>query len=333
MTTTLEKIINGREQSSFLVVEDSVKQGSARLVHELVEVSAQKDSKRNILLCCLEKAPRHARKLIPEAVVPTILDLQPSFLFPSDEHDTASFGLDAFVTRIRDMISQILSAPNSKITVLIDSINPILRYTAIGPFYRSMHKLAAMSSDAIRFIVLYHGDVPALDHDGTQLPTPIDSILSEIASTYITVRNGIEFGISFDGDEVPDIYTPLYGQCQNGGVCEVLHKKKSGKVTREAVGYQVVSGNSRLTFATVDELRGFGESVKEAEPESDKPEPDPTAHLSFNLRLTDQQKAARSEVALPYMQAQVEVPSSSTIYYEPDDDDFDEEDPDDDLDI
>ncbi|KAI9013096.1 Elongator complex protein 5 [Gaertneriomyces semiglobifer] len=324
MTTTLEKIINGREQSSFLVVEDSVKQGSARLVHEIVEVSAQKDS----------KAPRHARKLLPDSVVPTILDLQPSFLFQSDEHGTASFVFDAFVTRLKDMISQVLSAPNSKITVLIDSINPILRYTAIGPFYRSMHKLAAMSSDAIRFIVLYHGDVPALDNDGTQLPTPIDSVLSEIATTYITVRNGIDFGISFDGDGVPDMYTSLHGQCQTGGVCEVLHKKKSGKVAREAVGYQVASGNSRLTFATVDELRGFGESVKEAVPESDKQqEPDPTAHLSFNLRLTDQQKAARSEVALPYMQAQVEAPSSSTIYYEPDDDDFDEEDPDDDLDI
>ena len=68
---------------------------------------------------------------------------------------------------------------------------------------------------------------------------------------------------------------------------------------------------------------------------------DPTADLSFNLRLTDSEKQARSQVRLPYTldneQKAVQLdPSSGSgqIIYHPDDaDDFDEEDPDEDLDI
>ena len=76
---------------------------------------------------------------------------------------------------------------------------------------------------------------------------------------------------------------------------------------------------------------------------------DPTANLTFNLRLTSEQKEARSNVVLPYTkQAHKRHDRSVTngpasgqlgggggqIHYQPDDaDDFDEDDPDDDLDI
>ena len=51
--------------------------------------------------------------------------------------------------------------------------------------------------------------------------------------------------------------------------------------------------------------------------------------VSFNLNLTDNQREARSNVQLPYMQAQKQP---AVIFYAPDDaDDFDEEDPDSDL--
>ncbi len=68
---------------------------------------------------------------------------------------------------------------------------------------------------------------------------------------------------------------------------------------------------------------------------------DPTKNLSFNLRLTESEKQARSQVKLPYMldQGQKAVhfersSGSGQIIYQPDDaDDFDEEDPDEDLDI
>ena len=68
---------------------------------------------------------------------------------------------------------------------------------------------------------------------------------------------------------------------------------------------------------------------------------DPAANLPFNLKLTDSEKMARSQVKLPYMLGKEEKaaqldgpPGRGMIFYQPDDaDDFDEEDPDDDLDI
>ncbi|KAJ1676170.1 hypothetical protein EV182_008723, partial [Spiromyces aspiralis] len=70
---------------------------------------------------------------------------------------------------------------------------------------------------------------------------------------------------------------------------------------------------------------------------------DPTANLSFNLRLTDEQRKAKESVELPYMKAQVasaqmqgerEYQEAGQIIYQPDaDDDWDEDDPDDDLEI
>lgn len=65
---------------------------------------------------------------------------------------------------------------------------------------------------------------------------------------------------------------------------------------------------------------------------------DPRDNLTFNLHLTDEEKAMRAETALPYAKTHEEkqqvLQGTGAIFYEPDDvDDFDDEDPDDDLDI
>uniref|UniRef100_A0A670Z1V1 Elongator complex protein 5 n=1 Tax=Pseudonaja textilis TaxID=8673 RepID=A0A670Z1V1_PSETE len=68
---------------------------------------------------------------------------------------------------------------------------------------------------------------------------------------------------------------------------------------------------------------------------------DPTARLTFNLRLTEAERQARESVPLPYhfsAEKKSSLLQTSTeegkIYYEPDAaDDFDDEDPDDDLDV
>lgn len=68
---------------------------------------------------------------------------------------------------------------------------------------------------------------------------------------------------------------------------------------------------------------------------------DPAANLTFDLHLTTKEKAARSQVVLPYTSAQeegglvaVKSLGSGRIFYEPDEEDcFGDSDPDDDLDI
>ncbi|KAG8197791.1 hypothetical protein JTE90_006491 [Oedothorax gibbosus] len=58
-------------------------------------------------------------------------------------------------------------------------------------------------------------------------------------------------------------------------------------------------------------------------------QPDPTANLTFNLRLKDEEVKAKNELQLPYMKTSDEAIVQSLI----DNDLYDEEDPDDDLDI
>ncbi|XP_068612032.1 elongator complex protein 5 isoform X2 [Brachionichthys hirsutus] len=68
---------------------------------------------------------------------------------------------------------------------------------------------------------------------------------------------------------------------------------------------------------------------------------DPTAKLTFNLRLSDAERKAREKLSLPFVFSKEKKtallhsgPGSGKIHYEPDaNDDFDEEDPDDDLDL
>lgn len=126
-------------------------------------------------------------------------------------------------------------------------------------------------------------------------------------------------------------------------VAKVMWKRKSGKVLHETNAFRCDGqGISVMTAAAQEEEEDLDEDLQESAGL------DPTANLSFNLTLTDEQRRAKEKVVLPYMKAQnrgtVEIessehtiappPSSGSIYYEPDAaDDFDDEDPDEDLDI
>lgn len=63
-------------------------------------------------------------------------------------------------------------------------------------------------------------------------------------------------------------------------------------------------------------------------------EADPTAHLTFNLGLTDKQRLHKDEIILPYVGAGQHNPAMQISYTPDAADDFDEdEDPDEDLDV
>ncbi|RKP02723.1 hypothetical protein CXG81DRAFT_17610 [Caulochytrium protostelioides] len=88
-------------------------------------------------------------------------------------------------------------------------------------------------------------------------------------------------------------------------------------------------GSGGMTITKVTPARSAAAS------ETAAPE-DPMAQITtFNLGLTEQQRADRAKVALPYtLQAQKAAPSDGRIEYEYDEgDDYDEDDLDDDLDI
>jgi Elongator subunit Iki1 len=113
----------------------------------------------------------------------------------------------------------------------------------------------------------------------------------------------------------------LYTNDGGDSHCNLLLKKKSGKVAREDT-ICTLSGNE-VTFKA--EVLDFKQLVEEKEV---------SFNSAMNLGLTDEQRKQKDSVVLPYLEAQKEEESNGLIHYQPDNlDDYDDEDPDDDLDI
>ncbi|KAJ3280877.1 hypothetical protein HK104_000350 [Borealophlyctis nickersoniae] len=323
-STNLERIVAWKEPSSLIVVEDSTKQASAQLLRELV-AGAPKEL-QSLVLCCIENSPQRALRLVPPGISPVVVNVHSSVYAwdttPEQTADRAQRAHESTVDGLADCIEEIVGAESSqKITVLLDSLNSLILGHPLSKAADLVKRLSNLSSDVVRIIVPFHGDIPSL-HSAPAMT--IDAILAHLCTTYINVRHSKDVARGED-------FVSLDAQSPAGAVCDVIHKKKSGRVARELVYFEVSQSTGRLIFTVFDDMKGMEEGVQQLKV-STAPAKDPTANLSFNLRLTEEQKSARSEVVLPYMKAQ-EVTSEPTIYYEPDDDDYDEEDPDDDLDI
>ncbi|XP_074653792.1 elongator complex protein 5-like [Tubulanus polymorphus] len=122
--------------------------------------------------------------------------------------------------------------------------------------------------------------------------------------------------------------------------CHTTLKKLSGKVIKTIEHFSISEVNEIIGIATEESIAAIKNTVDVANLKSAKPT-DPMANLTFNLKLTENEKTARSQVKLPYMHdtkiQEVTLHRSvgdGKIFYQPDEvDDFDEDDPDDDLDI
>lgn len=140
-------------------------------------------------------------------------------------------------------------------------------------------------------------------------------------------------------------YLTVTSNCiSKGGIAHIEWRKKSGKVTYESNGF-ILNGDL-LDVVPTSQLTGAVEENNQTDELQDDamqldPKMDPTANLSFNLSLTDEQRKQKEDLVLPYLKAQQfevsideEKKAGGLIYYDPDAaDDFDDEDPDDDLDI
>ncbi|GBM00640.1 hypothetical protein AVEN_117995-1 [Araneus ventricosus] len=96
----------------------------------------------------------------------------------------------------------------------------------------------------------------------------------------------------------------------------------SGKVNSLSLEYKISENFELSSLVDVQLLKS--KEVKEKKP-------DPTANLTFNLKLKDDEKEARNQLQLPYMKMQNS--DDAVIQNLLENDFYDEEDPDDDLDI
>lgn len=114
-------------------------------------------------------------------------------------------------------------------------------------------------------------------------------------------------------------------------LAKITKRSKSGKVMQDEVIFSVsedltVAIHNKPCHKTTD---------------SEEQQADPTANLTFNLRLSDTERQAKEKLALPFVFSREKKSAllhpgqgSGRILYEPDaNDDYDQEDPDDDLDV
>lgn len=188
-------------------------------------------------------------------------------------------------------------------TLVIDSLSWILRHLSPPAVCKTLQQLR--KGGAVRAIIgLLHVDMHQRGTVGS---------VCHLATSVINLAPGMKV------DEA---------------VAKITKRSKSGKVMQDE---EVFSIKDDLTVMVLSKPSQLGR--KQVDPEEQ--ETDPTANLTFNLRLSDTEREAKEKLALPFVFSKEKKtallhshPGSGRILYEPDaNDDYDQEDPDDDLDI
>lgn len=119
-----------------------------------------------------------------------------------------------------------------------------------------------------------------------------------------------------------------------GVIAKTTRRTKTGKINQAE---EMFSIKEDLTVS----IHSKPVHPRTSQTNTDETEVDPTANLTFNLRLSETERQAKENLALPFVFSREKKsallqsgPGSGRIHYEPDaNDDFDQEDPDDDLDV
>uniref|UniRef100_A0A4W5PKU1 Elongator complex protein 5 n=1 Tax=Hucho hucho TaxID=62062 RepID=A0A4W5PKU1_9TELE len=205
---------------------------------------------------------------------------------------------------LEDIGTLLKQTPQAKaVTLVIDSLSWILRHHDPAAICQKLQALK--KGGVVRAVIgLLHSD---LHQRGT-----VGSI-RHLATSVITVAPGTR-GL--------------------GAVAKTTRRTKSGKLMQDE---EIFSISEDLTV-TIQSKRSHSGSTPM---NTDESEVDPTANLTFNLRLSDTQREAKEKLPLPFVFSKEKKSAllhpctgSGRILYEPDaNDDYDQEDPDDDLDV
>ncbi|XP_062305225.1 elongator complex protein 5 [Osmerus eperlanus] len=203
-----------------------------------------------------------------------------------------------------DISTCLKQTPNNKgLTLVIDSLTWILRHLNPTVICQTLHQLK--KGGAVRTIIgLLHAD---LHQHGT-----VGSVC-HLATSVITVAPGPR---------------------DQGTVAKITRRSKSGKILQAE---EIFSIKEDLTVT----VHGKPNPSGAKQMDTVETETDPTANLTFNLRLSEKERQAKEKLSLPFVFSKDKKsallhsgPGSGRIVYEPDaNDDFDQEDPDDDLDV
>ncbi|XP_066878208.1 elongator complex protein 5 isoform X6 [Kogia breviceps] len=198
------------------------------------------------------------------------------------------------------------------VTIALDSLSWLLLHLPCTTLCQALHTLSHQDS--------CHGDsspgeqvhVLGLLHEELHGPGPLGA-LSSLAQTEVTLSGAM-------------------GQTS----AHILYRRPQQRPTHQTQWFSILPDFSL-------ELQRGPPLESQPYPDPHAPSMDPTAHLTFNLRLSKKEREARDSLTLPFQfssekQQALLCPglgqATSHIFYEPDVyDDLDQEDPDDDLDV
>ncbi|XP_051900565.1 elongator complex protein 5 [Pristis pectinata] len=297
-----------------VVVTDSLECEGRSLVKSLVSAAALRGEPVHVF--SLELSVSDFSHGLDEGVRGR-LRFEDGFSDPLHWEQSEAFSLDQFrAPELLARVSWALGTSRGPCTVVVDSLSRVLQRKGATALCRELgefQRRAAAAGLQIRQVLgLLHADLH---------PPQVLEVVGQMASAVVTLTPVPE------GHESCRDFLPH-------GVATTLLRKKSGKVVRTVEYFTVEDG-----FGVRTSVGPVG--TKEAVSEGDVTSADPAANLTFNLRLTGEERRAREGVSLPFHFTAARKAAllqrgadGGTIHYELEPgDDVDPEDPDDDLDI
>ncbi|EPB89703.1 hypothetical protein HMPREF1544_03503 [Mucor circinelloides 1006PhL] len=345
----LDQLLNNKKSSSFIFINDTIRLSALPILADIGKRALVDDKSLVVLLT--ETSPRAWRERFPVDKQNNIYIID-CYSDPHGWDNHVEKRMDSNTVQVNDIkdmeklilspiLKKVMDTPNC--TILVDSITPLAMISQHRA-YQLVKALESLTTDAIRLAVGYHSDVKLISKTGLALQDSLNRLGSVIIKLEaLKERTAFETQAALTGFVPQDTfsYLTITSNClTKGGIAHIEWRKKSGKVQYESNGF-LLSDNGLLQVVAANQLTLEKEEEPEPEAMQVDTKSDPTANLSFNLSLTDEQRKTKENLVLPFMKAQQlevsveeEKKSSGLIYYDPDAaDDFDDEDPDDDLDI
>ncbi|XP_059831246.1 elongator complex protein 5 isoform X1 [Hypanus sabinus] len=307
----LSGLSGGSGPEGLVVVTDSLKCEGRSLIKSLVKSAAVRGE--CIHVATLELSMSEFCEGLDESVRAR-LRFEDGFSDPLHWEQSDALPLERFTGP--EMVSRLemdLGSAGTRWMLVLDSLSQLLQARGATTLCRDLHTFQRRAASA----GLGTGRVLGLLHADLHQPQELE-VVAQMANAVVSLTP-----------------VPQGHQCCREfpahAIATCFHRRKSGKVHRTVEYFTVEDGLG---------LRTAGVPFPEEMPTETSVKTDPTADLTFNLRLTAEEQQARSSVPLPYhlsparKAALLQGEGRGKIHYQPDTgDDFDEEDPDDDLDI
>ncbi|KAF0482347.1 elongator complex protein 5 [Gigaspora margarita] len=308
----LDRLLNFKESSGFIVIEDTILQSGYLLLKEFVKKITE-NNKQNVIIFCVESSPQYFLESVKSNKNVIFLDAY-SHLGSYESDDMDDIGnndtkvhiikslddLSIILRLIQDIIAK---SSNSNFTLIIDSLTPLL-LTSISSTFSFLKKISSeltSEMNTFRAIAVYHSDIPTYPVNGiTGMLNIRNTILNHFATTTITIKNMEQTRKEsiYEYSKGTDTMINVHMNSPECSICVIEHRKKSGKVFYERNVYNIDQSTNDLIIQ-------FAKEITDDINAKDNNNPDPTiANMSFNLSLTEEQKKAKNDVILPYTKVQ-----------------------------